>query len=312
MDWKNFDNIVVLDACRYDFFERYRCFFNNLQQGELEKHYSNASDTPEFLDKNCRDLNNMSVVSANPFINSRGVSTEENYNGGIDYVASENFGEIVDLWASKWDEELNTVLPEKFLNLIEEDEGNNKYDLYWFIQPHSPFIGSLKFSGTPPVFNQNVPITDDIVKEANTLTDQEVSFLRIAYRFNLLRVLYVVDRLISKFDGKILITSDHGEVLGEGGVYGHASGSEKDPVREVPKMVIKGTDLEDTDNLSDVEFIRSYFKTVFNRPVDREALQNYSRQLRKGIINRRDFIEILIHSEEFKDKNFNPAEKDSL
>jgi hypothetical protein len=70
--------------------------------------------------------------------------------------------------------------------------------------------------------------------------DVDLSVAQQAYRENLELVLDDVARLFDIFDGKIVLTSDHGEMLGErGGLlptrkYGHPPSIPAPKLREVP------------------------------------------------------------------------------
>jgi len=63
--------------------------------------------------------------------------------------------------------------------------------------------------------------------------------LRQAYRENLEIVLSHVAELCNELPGKILITSDHGELLGEGGLYSHPCGCRHPLLVEVPYFEVK-------------------------------------------------------------------------
>ena len=63
--------------------------------------------------------------------------------------------------------------------------------------------------------------------------------LREAYRRNLVFVLTHVRPLVDCLTGRIVITADHGELLGEDGCYSHWSGSDHPLLREVPRLVIE-------------------------------------------------------------------------
>jgi hypothetical protein len=55
------------------------------------------------------------------------------------------------------------------------------------------------------------------------------------YHYNLLHVLYYVKKLFPYLEGKIIITADHGNAFGFGGIYfGHPWSSRIPPLVEVP------------------------------------------------------------------------------
>jgi len=66
------------------------------------------------------------------------------------------------------------------------------------------------------------------------------SGLRKAYRENLEIVLRYVAVLCYELSGTIVITSDHGELLGENGKYGHKCGSKDPLLLEVPWFRVTG------------------------------------------------------------------------
>ena len=64
-DW---DYLIILDACRYDYFEK---FYGQYLSGKLEKRLSLGSSTREWRDRNFTGKYDDTIyISANPFINS--------------------------------------------------------------------------------------------------------------------------------------------------------------------------------------------------------------------------------------------------
>jgi hypothetical protein len=74
------------------------------------------------------------------------------------------------------------------------------------------------------------------------------SGLRDAYRANLEIVLSAVADLVKYMAGRIVITSDHGELLGERGCYSHFSGSHLPELLEIPWLVVEKQDKEPLDS----------------------------------------------------------------
>lgn len=60
-----------------------------------------------------------------------------------------------------------------------------------------------------------------------------------AYLNNLLRALKSVRRLVESADGRIVVTADHGECLGEQNCWGHGAGRVRSPLVEVPWLEVK-------------------------------------------------------------------------
>lgn len=64
--------------------------------------------------------------------------------------------------------------------------------------------------------------------------------VRAAYAANLEAVLQQTAELVRSLSGRIVVTSDHGEFLGEDGFYGHPTGSDHPILKEVPWLVVEG------------------------------------------------------------------------
>lgn len=233
-DW---DNLLVLDACRYDMFER----LHDLP-GELFHRTSLGSTTDEFTRRNFtgRTLHDTVYVTANPRVNLA--------------LEGDEFHDVIDVWRTHWDEELATVRPESVGDVTERvsDEYPNKRIIVHFIQPHAPFIGDyarreLKGHST---LSDHLPDRNDVNRE-NIWTQLregsvEIDAVRRAYDENLEVVLPTVQRLIDCLEGRTVVSSDHGNLLGERippfmqRLYGHPETVYARPLVEVPWLVIEG------------------------------------------------------------------------
>ncbi|RLI40500.1 hypothetical protein DRO64_08910, partial [Candidatus Bathyarchaeota archaeon] len=67
-----------------------------------------------------------------------------------------------------------------------------------------------------------------------------VSRLREAYRDNLRLVLEYVNKIVKETEGGIIITSDHGEMLGEYRLFLHPCRIECKILRLVPWLEVRG------------------------------------------------------------------------
>ena len=206
---KDWDNLIILDACRHDMFEEVI--------GESESIYSAGSNSANWRNNTFGSGNYPEIVyvSANPHISS--VRAEE-------YGFS--FHEIKDVWDYGWDDEADVVLPE---TMVEEtikaaEEHPDKKIISHFMQPHAPYLGE---HGWEPEF---VNVWDDVrARKVSTAKAKKAlqENLEIAYP-------HAVE-LGEKLDGKTVVTSDHGEFLGERGVYGHGLDDFHHPaIRKVP------------------------------------------------------------------------------
>lgn len=207
-DW---DNLIILDACRYDIFEEI-----NTIDGNLESRISRGSSTPEFLLNNFKGTSHYDTVyvCAIPMIEEQGVH--------------ENFYDTIRVWRSDWDDENQTVPPEDMADQVRDTA--NKYPekriIAHFLQPHYPFIGSTgkeiphpSVEG-PGLSSRNDDAPDYIWKQLREdRIDTQLAWE--AYRENLELALPHVNNLINDLTGRTVVTSDHGNGFGKYGVYGH-------------------------------------------------------------------------------------------
>lgn len=118
-DW---DNLIVLDACRYD-------LFKEVANTGTDYRISRGSFTPEFLIENFdgRKYYDTVIVTANPY---------------VDKLVKESFYKVISVWKDGWDGKYNTVLPQTMLKygLKAEKMYPDKRLIVWFLQPHEPFI----------------------------------------------------------------------------------------------------------------------------------------------------------------------------
>ncbi len=214
-DW---DNLIILDACRYDLFLE-----TNWIEGKLEKKISRGSHTWMFMRENFKKVYLDTIyISANPFI-----WTKKDAFYKIFYVAPKE--EI---------EKYGTVLPETVA--AKAKEINKKYPhkrlIVHFDQPHYPFIGKVKIPNLPQKNYNPFYLLAEKKIEKETLWQ--------AYKSNLERVLFVVEKLLKEFQGKTIITSDHGESFGDFAkpfpirIWGH-SGPRIKSLIEIPWLVIE-------------------------------------------------------------------------
>jgi hypothetical protein len=222
-DW---DNLLILDACRYDFFERYA----NKLPGRLSKVRSRASATIQFLRANFseKELFDTVYVTANPqlFRIQNKIYEEKPINV--------RFHKQIDVWRGNWHENHKTVLPDIVTNIALKTAANNpdKKLIIHYLQPHAPFIGRTGVENLPTKYlnfwhpARRYAFSHEIVRRA--------------YRENLEIVLPHVENLMSNLTGLTVVTSDHGELLGDRDfpipirTYGHPPQNYHPSLIEVP------------------------------------------------------------------------------
>jgi len=222
----NWDVLIILDACRFDYFIK----VNDIE-GYLIQAYSPATCTVEWLKRVFNGYYDVTYISGNPIVNSVGVPI-------MGYRAKDHFKRIIDVWDFGWDNELSTVPPWNI----------NKYALKYidkkmiihYMQPHGVYIGEPKLifrkRGTP----HDVAFGDIYVVEKIRRGELTVELLRKAYEGNLRLVLKYVKELVEKLPHKkIVVTADHGELLGEDGLFLHPCDRDHRILRIVPWLEIE-------------------------------------------------------------------------
>jgi hypothetical protein len=232
-DW---DLLVVLDACRldlmrevaprYDFINRVQCF------------ESVGSSTREWLDGNFSErfdseLSETAYVRANP----QSLPVDD-----------ERFALLDEVWKYAWDNDLGTVRPRKVTDrAVTAARSDVRYSkmIVHYMQPHMPFITCPHLGG-----GEQIGIGGDRQGKKRKmvwerLRDGELSRAEVwsAYQENLERVLDDVRVLLSNVDAeRAIVTSDHGNALGEFGAYGHRRATPLQCLVEVPWCETTATD----------------------------------------------------------------------
>jgi hypothetical protein len=235
-DW---DTLVILDACRYDAFQRAAA--EHGLDGRLERRISRESGTPGFLRENFSDgqFHDTVYVTANAYVNT--------------LLDDDTFHAVVPAWRDNWDDELNTVTPEAMGAACRAalEQYPNKRHVFHFVQPHEPFVGEQRLGVRDSALREKA-----LGREAKAHAEREpTSFERLArgdlsketvwsaYRSNLDRAMPVVHDLLDEIPGKTVVTADHGEAFGEFAwpfpirVYGHPVGVLIPALTEVPWFV---------------------------------------------------------------------------
>lgn len=220
-DW---DILVVLDACRYDTFRK---FYDegSLNEGELSKKTSRGSMSIEWLNRNFTDYyGDIVYISANSFVSSSG----DTHFGRKNFDSSEHFYKAYQLFMNEDLKEGDVVSPEKMTDKAIElaERHQNKRLIVHYMQPHAPYIGE----------NHYAPKTN--LEELVEGLDNKEKAIEY-YEENLERVIPSVERLIDELDAKFVVTADHGELLGEYGMWRHPHSVYLPELIEVPWLEIE-------------------------------------------------------------------------
>lgn len=231
---EEWDTLIILDGCRYDMFEEVHTF-----EAELESRTSAGSESWEFLQNNFegRELHDTIYLTSNPHAPK---------------LSSGTFFRTINLLKSHWDEKLGTVTPQAMTQeaLRVHRENPNKRLIVHYMQPHFPFIGErgqkIAHSGIKAGEQTNdeegLHIWFGLRDNKLDLSDKTVYE---AYRENLELTLPHVHKLVSEIDGTSVVTSDHGNMVGDktGPIpvkgYGHPRGFYTTELVKVPWLQIE-------------------------------------------------------------------------
>lgn len=232
---KEWENLLILDGCRYDMFSE-QCTL----EGELQKVRSPTSWSWGFLKENFEGshLHDTVYITANPYVHR---------------LSNKTFHTVVNLLDDEWDESLETVPPASVSSALYDvrETYPEKRIIAHFMQPHYPFIGpkgqGLNQGGISSKEDGISVQESDIWRSLQFgLDDLSTDDVWEAYRENLDIVLNEVDQLLDDLDGRTVITSDHGNMVGEwispvpARVWGHPPNVHAPELVDVPWFEIEG------------------------------------------------------------------------
>ena len=231
--------LIVLDACRYDALRRHTSLFED----DLRPVKSEGHDTFEYVRRCWPDEYDLPYVSGATPINSVHHDYDnEHFQRLYDGYVPPDHLEIVDVWDTGWDSSLGTCPPWAVTDAALEHADRDRLVAHFF-QPHAPYIGEERLLGHTDTEDahphQGTPVDEPIWRRVKygDVSDAE---LRAAYDSNLRCALAEVCRLIreTEFERYVLM-GDHGEALGEWGVYSHPRVPHP-KIRTVPWMDVSG------------------------------------------------------------------------
>ncbi|MFB6215433.1 MAG: hypothetical protein ABEJ72_00460, partial [Candidatus Aenigmatarchaeota archaeon] len=180
-----------------------------------------------FSDRGCGDI---VYITGNPHFQT------EIFEEMTGREPSEVFHEVFNTYDTDWDEEKGVVMPDAIVRDAETAEKlfPGKRKIVHFMQPHPPFVNSdieqvpNRIEAIGQAFNESQRAEKGEIERKTVIQD---------YRENLEFVLPYVDNLAEKLSGRTVVTADHGEILGENGLFDHYKGNYR-VLREVPWDVI--------------------------------------------------------------------------
>lgn len=221
------DICVVLDACRWDLVSEVE---SNRMDGSWD--YSVASSSGEWIPKTFdkKDNSEVAYVTANPY-------TE-------DLLDEDDFFLLDEVWRYGFDEETRTIPADVVTDqAILASRKNPKKLIVHYMQPHHPFVPQPMDEGIPLREFGHQPWDNVWHKLRKGKVDRRKVWQ--GYASNLEYVLEHVETLLNNTSGEVLITSDHGNLLGEWGMYAHPDWVPVKDLKRVPWVKTEAENVED-------------------------------------------------------------------
>lgn len=212
----NWDICVVLDACRWDLVPELECAYMT-----DEWDYSVASSSGEWIPKTFhdRDTSDVAYVTANPYSKM--------------LLNDEDFFLLDEVWEYGFDDGIRTIPADVVTDqAIRAWDENPEQMVVHYMQPHHPFV--------PKPMDEGMPLHEfghqpwDNVWHKLRKGEVEREEVWDGYVANLDYVLDHVGTLLENTEGEVLITADHGNLLGEWGMYAHPDWVPLKPLKRVP------------------------------------------------------------------------------
>lgn len=229
-DW---DNLIILDGCRYDALAEQLDDYDI--DGDLQSRTSRGSATAEFIRGNFdgRTLDDVVYVTASTMLYQENV-----FRDTVDV----ELHDVVDVWTEAIEYGDDGIAPGDIEAAAREaaEAYPNKRLVVHFLQPHAPYLGELGREHFPD-FRPN-PLSERF----RGMIDTPEETLRDIYRENLQLGLDHVEDLLPDLVGKTVITADHGMLLGEREwpipikSYGHPGSIYVEEMVKVPWLVVEG------------------------------------------------------------------------
>lgn len=223
---RNWEILVIIDACRYDIFNQMYGEDSDIES--LESHQSVGSKSPEWIKKTFKsqlmgDEGKVAYVTGNPY-------SEKVNTSGVDVLD--------EVWRYAWDEE--TIHPKSIIDRGIKTYRNRNPDrlVLHLMQPHWPYRDDSS-NGFNPDEKDSAPMETSFEKQRmGKISKQEHLDM---YKDNLNYVMgEIKDKLLRGINcEEVVITSDHGEMFGEYGIYEHREYLPFENLRKVPWAITK-------------------------------------------------------------------------
>lgn len=225
---EEWDNIILIDSCRQDIFEEIT--------GYEGKRVSKASSTPGYIHRNfsAGSFNDIVYIAANPQFG------DDRFRELTGRDPEEVFHAIFQPFYDDWDTDDNCIKGEPVIRDIRTAKKlfPDKKIFVHFLQPHHPFLKKdFDTFGMKQDFTKNYK-NSYVWKEVRKGNISEEELLD-GYKKNIRYARKFFEEAAEILEGTTYLTSDHGNLVGEQGQYGHPANRKEKPLREVPWVRMK-------------------------------------------------------------------------
>jgi len=265
---EEWDYLIILDACRYDIFT---WFIHK----EVPFVISGGTTTSEWIFWNFNGIfNDVVYIATNPRLSSLNLRKVFKFNP---------FFKVIELWDFGWDDKLKTIPPNEVtketINALKEFP--NKRMIIHFNQPHFPFIGDKDLIEYCDILRHKTKYDERLAQPGISLLlapmkEGKLSMKRIwkAYIKTFLIAMKEVYKIVQELQGKVIITSDHGDLFGEYLLYGHHMNLRAKKLVKVPWFVIK--DEKKKDPKQEIKIARD--RERLEMDLIKEKIKNFKRE----------------------------------
>jgi hypothetical protein len=239
---REWDVLLVLDACRLDLMQD----VEEEWVRPIDSIWSVGSSSPEWLEKTFDDVHQKEMaetvyVTGNPFSEPK--------------VEAEWFEELDEVWRYGWDDSIGTIPPAHLSGrVMAHHDREPEHMIVHYMQPHYPFV--------PDPIGDRLRIENfgdmgtnvwDMLRRGQVTREAVWS----SYRKNLEYVLEDVERLLGALDDEtVVVTADHGNGLGEWGIYGHPLYVQTPELRRVPWIELDAGEFDGSYDALSVDDVR--------------------------------------------------------
>lgn len=248
------DVCLVLDACRADLFREVAPEYGWLPDTPSTS-WSVGSASPEWIghtfgDRHSGEWSTAGYVTANPFSGKRGDELGV-LDPDVYPLSDRGLGYLDEVWRDQWPcgPDLPTVAPGVLTDRAlwtwrrREQVGIDRLVVH-YMQPHIPFRSRPEWCDGWDLegFGTGGGKGKDSWHQVRD-GEIEAGAFWAAYRDNLRWVLGEVARWYRGTEARILITSDHGNGMGEWGVWSHPPRNAAPALRRVPWVTVQGVNV---------------------------------------------------------------------